>query len=331
RLLLGDFLGFVFRLFLDFLLGLFARAAPPCELDGAAFTLERAIHEVHVAERAAETVRSGFDEVEARLERQALETRANLVSQDVECVARQPQIMRNALAGHADGAGGGPVTLDAPGAIGSVEALIGEKAADDEFSRHVRRHDFLRERGRAREQKRRDEDVFLAKHRSGGQRLHFVTCAKKTRSCQARINPCYSAIRTTIRPRTLPARIEGAVSITLPRPISVVMAASFLRSRSSASRFHACRRHSMGHITDSMPKSETPRRMNGATEEGRSIPCARPQAAIAPPYLVMEMTFASVAEPTLSMPAPQRSLPSGFAGAESSARSRISAAPSDFR
>ena len=36
-----------------------------------------------------------------------------------------------------------------------------------------------------------------------------------------------------------------------------------------------------------MPASVTPRRMKGATEVGRSMPCASPQAATAPPYLVM--------------------------------------------
>ena len=69
-----------------------------------------------------------------------------------------------------------------------------------------------------------------------------------------------------------------------------------------------------GHITESMPRRHTPRKINGATEDGRSMPAARPQAAMAPPYLVIESRFASVVEPTLSMPPAQRSFASGFAG-----------------
>ena len=45
----------------------------------------------------------------------------------------------------------------------------------------------------------------------------------------------------------------------------------------------AALRWSIGDITESMPRRHTPRKMKGATEEGRSMPAARPQAAIAPP------------------------------------------------
>ena len=64
-------------------------------------------------------------------------------------------------------------------------------------------------------------------------------------------------------------------------------------------------------MTESMPMSDTPRRMNGATEVGKSIPPASPQAATAPPYRVIDSTLASVVEPTASMPPAQRSLLSG--------------------
>src|SRR5262245_65038408 len=36
-------------------------------------------------------------------------------------------------------------------------------------------------------------------------------------------------------------------------------------------------------MTESMPRSEAPRRINGATEVGKSMPPASPQAATAPP------------------------------------------------
>ena len=64
-----------------------------------------------------------------------------------------------------------------------------------------------------------------------------------------------------------------------------------------------------------MPKSDTPRKMNGATLPGRSMPPASPQAATAPPYFVIDSRLASVVEPTESMPPAQRSLASGFGGA----------------
>ena len=47
-----------------------------------------------------------------------------------------------------------------------------------------------------------------------------------------------------------------------------------------------------------MPKSDTPRKMNGATLVGRSMPPASPQAATAPPYFVIDSRLASVVEPT---------------------------------
>src|SRR5215510_11558132 len=43
------------------------------------------------------------------------------------------------------------------------------------------------------------------------------------------------------------------------------------------------RRSPIGRMTESMPRSETPRRINGATEVGKSMPPASPQAATAPP------------------------------------------------
>jgi len=61
------------------------------------------------------------------------------------------------------------------------------------------------------------------------------------------------------------------------------------------------------------------------------MPPARPQAATAPPYFVIDSALASVVEPTESMPPAQRSLASGLPGAESSARPMISVAPSDLR
>src|SRR3977135_4736934 len=88
---------------------------------------------------------------------------------------------------------------------------------------------------------------------------------------------------------------------------------SFPGSRSLASRLQATLRNSIGHITESMRRRHTPRKINGATEDGRSIPAARPHAAIAPAYLVIERMLARVVEPTLSIPPAQRSFANGLA------------------
>src|SRR6266436_3678639 len=90
-------------------------------------------------------------------------------------------------------------------------------------------------------------------------------------------------ILTTTRPRTPPSTMRRPASMTPDRSISLVIAASLLASMSDANRFQASRRRSSGHITESTPTSDTPRRMNGATVAGRSIPPASPQAATAPP------------------------------------------------
>jgi hypothetical protein len=81
-------------------------------------------------------------------------------------------------------------------------------------------------------------------------------------------------------------------------------------------------------MTESMPRSEAPRRINGATEVGKSMPPASPQAATVPPQRVIESTLASVVERTASMPPTKRPFPSGFVGA---LRSMISVAPKLFR
>ena len=52
---------------------------------------------------------------------------------------------------------------------------------------------------------------------------------------------------------------------------------------------------------------------------------------MAPPYWVIESMFASVVEPTESMPAAHRSLAKGRTGPDNSLRAMISAAPRPFR
>src|SRR5215207_3763962 len=184
------------------------------------------------------------------------------------------------------------------------------------------------EGGRA-EDERRELQARAAKRAI----FHFVRSPRIGRLCDRRppVRARPQPTSTTTRPRILPSRMARPVSMTLSRLIVVVMAASFCGSRSRARRCQASSRSGFGAITESIPRSDTPRRMNGATEVGRSMPPASPQAAIAPRYFVIERRFASVVEPTASMPAAQRSLASGFAAPESSLRSTISAAPRSLR
>jgi len=62
----------------------------------------------------------------------------------------------------------------------------------------------------------------------------------------------------------------------------VVIVASLSRSSSRARWLHASMRAGFGTYTELMPRTETPRRMNGATEVGSSMPAALPHAAMAP-------------------------------------------------
>jgi len=63
-----------------------------------------------------------------------------------------------------------------------------------------------------------------------------------------------------------------------------------------------------------MPNGEAPHRINGATEIGKSMPPVRPQAATAPPWLVVASALASVVETTESAAPVRHCFSSGFAG-----------------
>lgn len=102
--------------------------------------------------------------------------------------------------------------------------------------------------------------------------------------------------------------------MTSASPISLVMAASFSRSSPLARCPHAVRRSAIEDMTDSMPNSEAPPRINGATEIGKSMPPAHPQAVTAPPWRVVASTLVSVIEPTESTASAQRAFCKGFCG-----------------
>src|SRR5262249_18919114 len=86
-------------------------------------------------------------------------------------------------------------------------------------------------------------------------------------------------ILTTIRPRTCSSTISRAASMTSARPISFVMAA--VRLKLVRQTPPCVRRSATGHMIDSIPNSEALRRINRATEVGKSMLSANPQAAVA--------------------------------------------------
>ncbi|MNV92679.1 hypothetical protein D3C71_1872990 [compost metagenome] len=90
-------------------------------------------------------------------------------------------------------------------------------------------------------------------------------------------------------------------------------------------------RSAFGRLTLSMPSKATPRRMNGATDAGKSMPWASPQAATAPRYCMAAQTLAKVWLPTESTAPAQRSLARGLPGSDRLARSMISLAPRRLR
>ena len=114
--------------------------------------------------------------------------------------------------------------------------------------------------------------------------------------------------------------------MTSASPISLVMAASFSRSSPLARRPHAVRQSAIGDMTDSMPNSEAPHRINGATEIGKSMPAAHPQAATGPPWRVVASILVSVIEPTESTASAQRGFARVFAASANLLRSPISLA-----
>jgi hypothetical protein len=63
-----------------------------------------------------------------------------------------------------------------------------------------------------------------------------------------------------------------------------------------------------------MPNGEAPHRINGASEVGKSMPPANPQAATAPPHRVMVSKLASVVESPESTAPVRHCFSSGFAG-----------------
>ena len=119
----------------------------------------------------------------------------------------------------------------------------------------------------------------------------------------------------TMRPRTFPSRICRARPSTSFQLCVCVIAGKLVRIEVSGEP-RPCLKAFRFRGHDGIDAGES----HGAKDKGRhvvgrSIPWAKPQAATAPPYFVCASTFASVWLPTASIPAAQRSRPSGFPGA----------------
>ena len=102
-------------------------------------------------------------------------------------------------------------------------------------------------------------------------------------------------------------------------------------SRSAARRRHTSSRVAIGHSTESMPSSFTPRRMNGRTVVFRSVPPVSPEFAIAPLYIIVRVSHASVSPPTTSTAPAQSGFSTGRVPICSVWREITSLAPSDLR
>src|SRR5436309_1151135 len=125
------------------------------------------------------------------------------------------------------------------------EGLVGVDKASCKDSRHVPKSRFALEKIGVCAVKLRG---FQSRH--SGRGLPSLDTARAVTKFQE--------ILTTTRPRTCPSMMRRAASMTPDRSISLVIAASLPASRTDASRLQASRRLSIGHITESMPMSETP-------------------------------------------------------------------------
>src|SRR5262249_25794949 len=158
---------------------------------------------------------------------------------------RQPHRPHRPRAAELDGADDRAVAIDAAGAARTVKTIKGEKFAGHEASRRVRAERFRArqagcEQGRNHDREPRNHTNPLPRYRRCGNRNRPLTIRiRRDFAGSWSTNPERGyPILTTMRPRTRPSTMLRAASITSASPISLVMAASFPRSRSLSNRFH---------------------------------------------------------------------------------------------
>src|SRR5581483_2624072 len=95
-------------------------------------THELARGEGQAGDRAAERIRRGALEPEARLERQAAHRGTNAVGFNADGIGRQHGLAPRSTAANLDGAHHRAVGMDAPGPSVPLEACVGEELAGNE-------------------------------------------------------------------------------------------------------------------------------------------------------------------------------------------------------
>ena len=116
-------------------------------------------------------------------------------------------------------------------------------------------------------------------------------------ACQATRRRVMPPTRTTQRPRAEPATMPSSAPSSSSSATSVAREPRSRGRRSVASRSQSSRRRAIGTVTESIPSSATPRRMNGKTVVWRVAPPALPDAATAAPRRSVRSTYGSVAAP----------------------------------
>src|SRR3569832_1575312 len=212
--------------------------------------------ESETGNRAAEAHLAEFLEAEAGLHRQAAQACANRLALDPQSPRRQMRVAHRARALELDRADDRAVSIDPALAARAFDAGVVEHLADDEAARFLGSHlaGERRDGGHEAECERyatqhHEHSETNATGTDCGSTLSLADYAGGSSPNPEHVYP----ILTTIRPLTCPFRMSAAALGTSERPISVVIAASFWRSRSVSSLFLAVFRLSSGHMTVSMP------------------------------------------------------------------------------
>ena len=129
--------------------------------------------------------------------------------------------------------------------------------------------------------------------------------AFKLQTSNFKLLTCFYSLTTT-RPRICPDRMRSIWSFSSDKSHSAIMLFRVLIFQSVARRCQIFSLRSMGHKTESMPISLTPRRINGYTVVCSSGEDTRPQQVITPWYCVVLMSVDRMFPPTVSIAAAQR-------------------------
>src|SRR5262249_300407 len=265
------------------------------------------------------------------------ERRAERLAPDPQRSRRQPYRSHRSRAAEPDGADDRAVAVDASGAARAIKTIECEKLARHEAPRRVGA-----ERFRARQTGGQQGCNHPREPRNHTDPLpRYRRCGNRNRPLTIRIRRDFAGswstnpqrgypMLTTMRPRTRPSTMLRAASITSASPISLVMAASFPRSRSLANPCHAIRPSAIGRMTEPMPRREAPAHHHGTTRPPQRPHPPPPPPPPTPPPPRRNASSKAHGRAWSSRSPAQRAFPNGFAGPASSLRSMISLAPKLF-